>query len=153
MKNHFIKTRKKYYFGKQVNGCPYFYPWNYVPYIFNFHKKEPFTKRSKLFKINFLNKLYYIEFGSPIKWHSTDIGWKDKYNSPRFEWAKQFGLYFFGFEFHWWDLPPVNNIDLYFEMKIWTEHYCNNDLSIAEETWGWLDSKTKKSTWNNNYIK
>ena len=27
------------------------------------------------------------------------------------------------------------------------------DIKKAEESWGWIDSKTKLSTWDKNYIK
>lgn len=37
-------------------------------------------------------------------------------------------------------------------MKIWTEEYNNNNVSISEETWGWVDGNSKKSTWNKKYI-
>ena len=39
-------------------------------------------------------------------------------------------------------------------MFLWYKYYSNSNLKKAEDSWGWIDSNTKKSTWNKEfYIK
>ena len=169
------------YFGKLKHGSPYFYPRNYNPTIISVRKlklhtdkeveeknvKYPYNKNKPGHKFsnypmvrrkkNWIKKIfgnyYYIALGSPISIKSNTLGWKDKYNSPRFEWMPGFYIYFFGLQYCAWMRAPrigdeeyVNN-DKYYEMVLWYLHYSDKDIKKAEETWGWVDSNTKKSTW------
>jgi hypothetical protein len=92
---------------------------------------------------------YYIS-----KWgiHSVDLGWKDKFNSPRFECVPSFHICLFGLQFCIWWRSPDGNDDDYYEMILWWLMYCNEDIVKAENTWSWIDCKTNKSTWNRNYL-
>ena len=99
---------------------------------------------------------YHISKGFAIK--KVSLGWKDKYGTPRFEWPPQFHIYFFGLQFCMWEVAPLldgelfPNNDLYYEMKLWIEKYCEEDINKAKETWGWVDVDTNKSTWKDEYI-
>lgn len=149
----FKKPVRRYYFGKQQNGCPYFYPRNFVPSVIKIYKKEPWVKRTWNREILGC----HVQIGWPIMWHRVSLGYKWKYGTPRYEWAPQFGLYFFGFEFHWWDNAPLlegkkyHDNDTYYEMKIWTEQECKGDFELAEKTWRW-ENMDGKSSWENKYL-
>jgi hypothetical protein len=36
-------------------------------------------------------------------------------------------------------------------MFLWYKYYSNGNLKEAEDTWRWINSKTKKSTWNKEF--
>jgi hypothetical protein len=103
--------------------------------------------------IELFNRYYWIQIGSPIKFKKLKLGWKDKYDTPRFEWPPAFYIYFFRWQFCiFWVSPTDDRTDKYYEQKIWLEKYCNNDYNKAKETWPWVDGKTKVSTWNDNFF-
>ena len=184
IKRVFKPPIKEYYLGKVTYGCPYFYPRNYVGSIINIRRlsrrnkqelKEylerrsyakftdeetiynnfPRVRRSYSKIINLFGKEYYVEWGWPIKFKITGLGWKDKYETPRHEWDPSFIIYFFKWQFCiFWRAPSINKFrdDLYWEMILWYLYYSNKDIKRAEETWGWVDGVTKESTWNKNYL-
>jgi GDPmannose 4,6-dehydratase len=82
----------------------------------------------------------------------TELGWKDKYDSPRFEWAPAFYIFFFHWQFviHWH--APDGDDDRYWEMALWWKNYSDKNLHKARMTWPWRDSHTKRSTWNIKYL-
>ena len=41
--------------------------------------------KNKIFRL--FNNYYFIEVGWPMSIKLQDLGWKDKYGSPRFEWT------------------------------------------------------------------
>ena len=175
----FIQPIKKYYFGKIVHGAPYFEPWGFCPTIFKFRKLKlqnkdkyeeivnkhpwekdkakftnlPMVRRSKDWIFKIFNQYYWLQVGWPFAIKTTDLGWKDKYDSPRFEWLPSFQILFFNWQFciHWTG-PDLKYSDLYYEMYLWYKNYCNRDIVKARNTWGWQDSNTKESTWNEDYI-
>ena len=181
-KDVFVKPRKRYYFGKLTFGAPYFYPINFNKNIISFRKlklksKEaqneyakqyPHLKNSnvskftnlpmvrrckdKIFKL--FENYYWISIGRPfaIRWY--ELGWKDKFGSPRHEWSPSFQIYFFGLQFcMWWEAPNSDYSDKYYEMMVWYLHYCKKDLSKAEQEWPWIEVETKRTTWNKKFIK
>ena len=172
---------KRYYLGKLAFGTPYFYPWNFEKYILHVrilkrksdeeyknycerfpHLKNqhaqaiysnlPMVRRTKDWIFRLFGKDILLQIGWPImmKWNS--LGWKDKYGSPRFEWSPAFYIFFFKWQFCiWWASPDGNN-DKYYEQILWWMNYCDKDLHKAEKSWGWIDMKTKESTWNKDYL-
>jgi hypothetical protein len=148
IKGIFKLPKKSYYFGKVRHGAPYFYPRNYNNTIISIAKEKKRFDRCKSF--NLFNRC--ISYGSPIKIIKNDLGWKDKYNSPRFEWTPAFHLYFFNLQFCIYYMSPDNDNDLYYEMILWYLEYSDKNIKKAEETWSWTNYETKKSTWNNDYI-
>jgi hypothetical protein len=105
-------------------------------------------------------KRYYfgrIQHGAP--WYmpkkfitNVELGWKDKYFTPRLEWVPSFHIKFLGLQFCVWWVSPDKEDDLYYEMIIWYLYYSDRDIKKAKETWDWIDSTTKKSTWNDDYL-
>lgn len=178
IKGVFKPPVRKYYIGKIVHYCPYFLPTNVCTTIIRFRKlklrdqveyeeaikESPWLKESKRFTnmpmvrrakdwvFKVFGNWYWLQWGWPmyIFWHN--LGWKDKYDTPRFEWAPAFYVFFFKWQFciHW--LAPDGNNDKYYEMILWWKNYCNKDIKKAEKSWGWTDMKTKQSTWNKNYL-
>lgn len=175
IKGIFIPLKKSYYFGPLTYGCPYYWPRGFNKNIITIRKlilkpeekyqqdikdrpwlntpenkyiNIPRVRRSK----DWIIKNYYIEIGTPIKIAKVNLGWKDKFETPRFEWAPSWHLYFFKWQFCIFWKPPVNNEDRYFEMILWYLYYADKDIKKAEQTWGWVDYDTKKSTWNNEYL-
>lgn len=139
---------KKYYIGKIEHGCPYFTPWNFNSNILTIRKKRPQFLRCNYFKLFG----YEISYGWPISIVKYDLGWKDKFNSPRFEWSPSFQIWFFRWQFCIWWVSPENNEDKYWEMVLWYLYYSNKDINKAKNTWGWVNCKTKLSTWDEKYL-
>ena len=139
---------RRYYFGKLQYGCPYFYPWNYNSTILTIRKAHPQFLRCKYFKLFG----YEISYGWPFAIVKYDLGWKDKFSSPRFEWSSSFQILFFGVQFCMWWVAPVPNEDSYWEQVLWYLKYSDKDIVKAKETWGWVDCQTKESTWKDEYL-
>jgi len=119
----------------------------------------PMVRRNKETVIKLFKNYYFIQIGWPILITWYDLGHKQKYDSPRFEWSPSFQIYFFGVQFCiWWNAPKLKNEkypdnDLYYEMILWYVYYADKDINKAKETWGWTDGDTKLSTWNDEYLK
>jgi len=171
---------KKYYIGKQIYGTPYFAPMNFSSNIIRIKKvtkkseKEisklsnwaktvksnmynlPMVSRSKFWVIKLFNNYYWIEIGWPIKCINYDLGWKDKFETPRFEWCPSFQIWFFNWQFCiYWNAPKIETNkcdDTYWEMVLWYLNYSDKDISKAKDTWKWNDYDTKESTWNDKYL-
>ncbi len=122
----FVQPKKIYYLGKIIYGTPYFTPWNFNSSIFTIRKERPKFLRCKYFKLFG----YEISYGWPVYIYWGGLGWKDKWNSPRFEWSPAFYIFFFGYQF--------------------TIH-CDKDLDKAKKKWGWEDNNGN-STWDNKYL-
>lgn len=182
----FVPPNKRYYFGKLKHGSPYFYPRNYMSSIIRIRKlklktlkeqqkyfKEythliykkdskfsnlPFVRRNKEWIIKIFRNYYLIQIGWPFAIVNYGLGWKDKYDTPRFEWTPSFQILFFGIQFCiWWNAPIFDNEehidnDLYYEMILWYLYYSDKNIKKAKETWGWIDGETKLSTWNDEYL-
>ena len=88
----------------------------------------------------------------PFKIHNGHLGWKDKFDTPRFEWSPSFQIYFFNWQFciHW--TAPIEDQDTYWEMVLWYLKYSDKNITKAEQTWGWKNYNTKESTWNKNCL-
>lgn len=82
----------------------------------------------------------------------VDIGWKDKFGTPRHEWSPQFHVYFFGLQFMIEWTAPDREDDQYYEQILWWLYYADKDIDKARNTWKWIDCRTDESTWNNSYI-
>lgn len=180
IKGVFKPPKNEYYLGKLKFGTPYFYPINFERYILSFRvlkerskeelkkyeEKFPYLKNSDQSKFsnlpmvrrnkNFIFKLFkkhiYVSMGFPVYVERTDLGWKYKYESVRFEWLPSFQIFFFNWQFCSWLIALDNNSDLYYEMILHYLKNSNKDIKKAKDTWGWVDFKSKESTWNNEYL-
>ena len=95
---------------------------------------------------------------------SSDVGWKDKYDTPRFEHHSYIWIHIYDLNFVWyWDLPLHDQtyIDEYWEQVLWYLYYTNTisqglsdkpNIEKAKESWPWEDYKTKKSSWNDKFL-
>lgn len=148
IKGVFVLSKKRYYLGIIEYGAPYFYPWNFNRQILTIRKERPKFLRCKYFKLFG----YEISYGWPFALVYYGLGWKDKFESPRYEWQPSFQIYFFKWQFCiFWDAPYESN-HTYYEMILWYLKYSNKDIYKAKSTWGWINVDTGVSTWNDNYL-
>ena len=148
IKGVFKPPKKAYYLGKIVHGSPYFDPWNFNKTILTIRKKRPQYLRCKYFKLFG----YDISYGWPIAIKKYDLGWKDKFGSPRFEWSPSFQIWFFRWQFCVWWVAPAKDQDNYWEMVLWYLKYSDKDINKARDTWAWRDYTTKQSTWDESFL-
>lgn len=179
IKGVFKSPKKKYYIGK-AQGYPYFLPSGFISSIFKIRKlklrteeqiKEyserypylkksndskyinyPMVRRSKYWIKNIFGNDYYIIIGWPFAIDTIQLGYKDKYDSPRYEWSPSFHIYFFWWQFSIFLNSPDGDNDHYYEQILWYLKYSNKDIIKAKETWPWVNFETKESTWNNKYL-
>jgi hypothetical protein len=184
IKGVFKLPEKVYYLGKLRHGSPYFYPMNFLSTIISIRrlklrdkveyeqliKDKPWIKekatysnfpmvgRSKNWIIKLLKYHFYIQIGWPFAIRNYSLGWKDKFDTPRFEWSPSFQILLFNLQFCiWWNAPIIGDEkypdnDKYYEMVLWYLHYAEKDIKKAEETWHWTNYETKKSTWDSKYL-
>ena len=77
------------------------------------------------------------------RYRHNPLLWKDKFETPRHERSPRYL-----FEWLWFGLYLIQGEDdQYWEQWLWTHEYCDGDESKAKDTWGWVDFKTKQSTW------
>jgi hypothetical protein len=172
---------KKWYVGKIVHGAPYFNPTGFHPTIFSIRKLKlrdeksyqeiikdrpwlkdrekylnlPIVRRNKNKIVSFMGNDYFLSWGSPISYREVSLGWKDKFDTPRFEWGPSRMFYFFKWQICVFYKPEniTSNISTYWEMFLWWKHYSLQNLTLAKSSWRWLDGDTKKSTWDENNLK
>lgn len=180
IKGVFKQPIKQYYIGKIKYGAPYFNPSNflssiiwirilkrkepkqYQEYVERYpHFKDkpqaiysnlPMVRRTKDWIIKLFGKDLFITIGYPIAVRNIQLGWKWKHDDIRYEWYPSFQIYFFIWQFVVSYVAPDGNNDRYYEMILWWLKKANKDIVEAEKTWGWVDMKTKESTWNKNYL-
>lgn len=177
LKNSPFKVPKlKVYIGKHKFYAPYFEPSGFKKWVFSFrwlklrnieevenHRLKyphlPIPNRIKYSNFPmvdrsssrvFFNRLY-ISWGSPIKVINLKLGWKDKFNSPRFEVSPSYQIWFFKWQIVFY--REIKNTDLFWEMYLWWRYYSDCDIEKAEKTWGWVDGQTKLSTWDKSLLK
>lgn len=180
IKGVFKKPRKVYYFGKIKSGTPYFNPRYFIPTIFYIRKlihrseqdvkeykeRYPYSKNYKYLNLPMVRRSYdkivklfgvdyYITWGWPFSVVKLHLGWKDKYDTPRFEWVPAFMIFFFKWQFCIHYVSPYKDdhlTDIYYEMIVWYLKYSDKDLGKAKESWPWICYKTSKSTWGDKYL-
>lgn len=182
IKGVFVPPKKRYYLGKLVYGTPYMNPTGFSPTIISVRKLKlktqeelnkyderyphlkqyredkfkfsniPMVRRCKDWVVKIFGTYYWIQLGKPWSITTVQLGWKDKFNSPRHEWNPSFQIYFFKWQFCiFWEAPDGND-EKYYEMILWYLKYCNKDIVKAKKTWEWTDYNTKLSTWENKYL-
>lgn len=178
----FIYPKKKYYLGKIQFGTPYFNPINFKSDIISIkklipesienlmgyknkyshiykipnHKKYtnyPQFSRCKKYIFKLFKKEFILEIGWPIMFKINNLGWKDKYDSPRFEWNPSFQIFFFKYQFCvWWVSPFENDLnDNYWEQILWYFYYNDSNMEETIKNWPWVSNGV--STWNNKILK
>lgn len=155
----------KYYFYKD---------WIFVNLFniifFNWEKRKDMESIKEVFiplKCYFKFTREYVPFmfanhhyGKLLSIIIRDVQWKDKDGTPRHEENPFISIALFNkFFFNWsWKLPEEIeehwiDSDNYWEQGLWWLYYCDKDINKAKETWPWQDYETKKSSWNNKFIK
>lgn len=148
--------------------------WRKYLYIDISNPKKTLNKLRKVFKpLRCYFRCTFDEWDySPVLWCSKpahiqimahDVGWKDKYDSPRFEIPPYIWIHIFKMNLVWyWGLPPHQNHreDEYWEQALWYLNYYNNtsygcdkpNLEKAKESWPWQDYTTKETTWTDEFL-
>jgi len=142
----FKPPKNTYYLGKIKFGTPYFYPRNHNKTIISFRHTPLKYSSNKSFKLFGL----YWYLGWPIVVRRNTLGWKDKFETPRFEWSPAFYLFFFKWQLCVWKSPPFGEVDLYWEMILWWKEYSKKDIELAKSTWPWVSKGV--STWDDAYL-
>lgn len=173
----------KWYLGKLAFGTPYFYPINFNPTIISIRRLKrrsqedhdklmverpwcpsedvrysnvPMVRRTWDTVFTIFNRDYFMSIGWPIMIKDVKFGWKDKYDTPRFEFAPSFQIYFFKWQFVLYLAAPKDKTDYgdsYWEHVLWFYKYQNMNIKKAKKTWPWRSHPDRKSTWNDNYLK
>jgi hypothetical protein len=147
--------------------------WKKYLYIDISNPKKTMNKLKGVFKPLKLYFRFTIDKWAPypVLWVSKpsyiqimfeDIGWKDKYDTPRFEYHSYIWIHIHKWNFVWyWDLPLHESyIDEYWEQALWYLYYTNTisqglinkpNIEKAKESWPWLD-RHGNSTWNNKFL-
>lgn len=142
--------------------------------LFEWFWYHPFEEMRKARKCGFLRLPIHcqIGFADELACHTSPgyrgrilgvnacgVGWKDKYETPRFESSPHifitlFGIIginiFWGYRYNWheeerWDISD------YWEQALWCIYYCDGDLDKGRKTWPW--SSNGISTWDEKYVK
>ncbi len=126
--------------------------------------KGVFIPLTRCFTTNFVS--------APIIWCSKpkfihivshDVGWKDKWDTPRYEHAPYIWIHIFKWDWIWyWDFKPHRyEIYDYWEQALWYLHYYGTysqgllvkpNIDKAKESWPWENYDTKESSWNDNFL-
>lgn len=161
IKGVFKPLKRRFYFGKHKFYTPYFTPWGFNENIITVrklkgeYKNKPMVRRIKNWTLS-----YYISIGWPVAFKTVSIGFKDKWNTPRYEWAPSFQIWFFKWQFvMWWGGPIKDKFEIanYFEQSLWYLFYCEEygsdkpDIKLAKENWPW-QNREKNSTWCDDYL-
>ena len=132
--------------------------------------RSPFKTMKKLkgifkplkcyFRYSFNEYLYY-----PVLWCSKpayihimsyDVLWKDKNESPQYEYPPVIWIHLYKLNLIWyWDLQLHDkdiHTDDYWEQALWYLYYSDKDINKAKKTWPWSDYYSKKSTWNDKFL-
>jgi hypothetical protein len=157
-----------------VKKCDFYFKdgW-FVFELFNWiclNLESPFKTMNKLkgvfkpLKCHFSTRIPILWCSKPsyIQITARDVGWKDKYNTPRYEEPPYIWIHLFGFDLIWyWSLNKNSFIDDYWEQALWYLYYYNTysqglldkaNIEKARESWPWQDYETKKSTWNDKFL-
>jgi hypothetical protein len=107
--------------------------------------------------------LYYQ--GRILTVDGSPIVWKDKYETPRFEFPAYIRItllarytMYISWGFDWKPGIPLTeqyDNDDYWEQALWCWYYADKSLEKGRETWPWKTSKdgVDVSTWDERYIK
>lgn len=92
-----------------------------------------------------------------IMFVSKDLGWKDKYDTPRYEEPPYVWIKIYKFELIlWFEEDPD-----YWEQILWYLYYYGNDtqyrnskpdIKVAKNSWPW-ETTNGISTWNDKYLR
>lgn len=107
--------------------------------------------------------ILWVSKPSFIQIIAQNVGWKDKYDTPRFEHSPYIWIHIYKWNWIWyWSLPlyQKHRDDEYWEQALWYLYYYKTisqgigdkpDIRKAKENWPWQDMKGN-STWTNEFL-
>lgn len=141
--------------------------------IFYISLVNPFKTYNKIKKVFIPLKIKFrcsVKSWYPVLWCSkpayihilsSDVMWKDKWDTPRFEVVPYFWIHLFGLNFIWY-LNSSDSNYRYWEQALWYLYYSSYnkekkgydplDINRAKESWPWRN-EADESTWNDNFLK
>jgi len=148
--------------------------WKKYLYINISNPKKTMNKLKGVFKPLKLYFRFTVDEWAPypVLWVSKpsyiqimfeDVGWKDKYDTPRFEHHPYIWIHVYKWNFVWyWDLSLYEQsyIDEYWEQALWYLYYYKTisqgirnepDIKFAKESWPWQDMNGN-STWTDKFL-
>ena len=133
--------------------------------------RNPFKTMKKLKGVFKPLKCYFKwntnEDWFPMLWYSNpayihimsvDVGWKDKFDSPRYEYPPAIWIHLFKWNFIWY--WSIEKNDQYWEQALWYLYYSGTisqglgkvpNIDIARKNWPWQDMKGN-STWKDKFL-
>lgn len=90
---------------------------------------------------------------------SYDIQWKDKYDTPRYEYPPAVWIHLFKWNFIWY--WTIEGQEQYWEQALWYLYYSGTitqelnkvpNIEIARKNWPWI-GMDGNSTWEDKYLK
>lgn len=104
----------------------------------------------------------YCPKPAPITIRSCDVGWKDKYDTPRYEQPPYIWIHIFGINFiiYWVLVDSKLETSDYWEQALWYLYYYNTysqglldepNIVIARKSWPWHDMEGN-NTWNDKFF-
>lgn len=125
--------------------------------------KDVFIPLKRYFLFGFNKPLPFIYCPKPalIMIRCRDVGWKDKWDSPRYEEPPYIWIHLFRLNLIWW-WKLDHYIDDYWEQALWYLYYYNTysqglldkpDIYKARNGWPWENYVDNTSTWNNDFLK
>ena len=135
--------------------------------------RNPFKEINKLkgifkplkcyFEITFsnYNPVFWCPKPAWIQIVSSPVMWKDKFDTPRYEYEPYIWIHIFKLNLVWrWDNKDIKYISEYWEQALWYLYYTNTisqglidkpDIEKAKESWPWQDSNGN-SSWEDDYL-
>lgn len=152
----------------------FYLDWRKYLYIDISNPKKTLNKIKGVFKP--LKCFFKFEKGlctpDPVLWVSRpafiqiifhDVRWKDKYDTPRFEYCPYIWIHIYKWNWVWyWSLDDYINDSQYWEQALWYLYYSGTisqelgkvpNIEIARRNWPWEDVRNKKSTWEDKFLK
>ena len=131
--------------------------------------KGVFVPLKRYFMFGIDNKMSYpftyCSFPPKIFITSSDVMWKYKSDTPRYECPPYIWIHLFGYSWIWyWKLDDSYHwLDTndYWEQALWYLYYYKTysqgllnkpDIEKAKDSWPWADCETKQSSWNNKFL-
>lgn len=155
------------YVGRIKYGTPYFDPIGFEPKIFRLRRLKvspdtgkytnlPMVRRNKHWVFKLFGVPWFLSVGYPFAVRRIELGWKDKFDTPRHEWSPMLLINFFLWQICIMYISPYEDECGYWEQYLWYSRYYScygsdhPDIEKAEKGWPWMSGG--KSSWNKNFV-
>jgi hypothetical protein len=111
------------------------------------------------FRVNNWYPVLWCSKPAYIQIMSYDVQWKDKYDTPRYEYPPAIWIHLFKWNFIWY--WTIEHDEQYWEQALWYLYYSGTitqelgkvpNIEIARKNWPWI-GMDGNSTWEDKYLK